>query len=83
MSRIKKFSRNLATSYLQLGFNAVFTLVSIPLIFHYLPKSEFGLWAVVTQLIGYVSLVDLGMTSATARLMVDHKDQRGRVITGR
>ena len=77
MSRIKKFSRNLATSYLQLGFNAVFTLVSIPLIFHYLPKSEFGLWAVVTQLIGYVSLVDLGMTSATARLMVDHKDQRG------
>jgi len=77
MSRIKKFSRNLAASYLQLGFNAVFTLVSIPLILHYLPKAEFGLWAVLTQLIGYVSLIDFGMTSATARLMVDHKDQRG------
>lgn len=77
MSRLKNFSRNLATSYLQLGVNVVYSLVSIPLILHWLPRSEFGMWAVLVQLMGYVSLVDLGMTSAVARLLVDHKDDRG------
>src|SRR5580700_2042546 len=76
MSRLRNFSRNLATSYLQLGVNAVYSLVSIPLILHWLPKAEFGMWAVLVQLMGYVSIIDLGMTSAVARLLVDHKDER-------
>lgn len=76
MSRLKNFSRNLATSYLQLGVNVVYTLVSIPLILHWLPKAEFGLWVLLVQLMGYMGLVDLGMTSAVARLLVDHKDDR-------
>jgi len=76
MSRLKNFSRNLATSYLQLGVNVVYSLVSIPLILHWLPKAEFGMWAVLVQLMGYVSVIDLGMTSAVARLLVDYKDRR-------
>ena len=76
MSRLKNFSRNLATSYLQLGVNTVYSLVSIPLILHWLPKAEFGMWAVLLQLMGYVSIIDLGMTGAAARLLVDHKDER-------
>lgn len=76
MSRLKNFSRNLASSYLQLGVNVVYTLVSIPLILHWLPKAEFGMWAVLVQLMGYISLIDLGMTSAIARLLVDFKDRR-------
>ena len=76
MSRIKNFTRNLAASYVQLAVNVVYSLVSIPLILHYLPKAEFGLWAMLIQLMGYASLVDLGMTSAVARLLVDHKDHR-------
>jgi len=76
MSRLKNFSRNLATSYLQLGVNVVYSLVSIPLILHWLPKAEFGLWAVLVQLMGYITLLDLGMTGAVARLLVDHKDER-------
>lgn len=76
MSRLKKFSRNLATSYLQLGVNAVYSLASIPIILHWLPRAEFGLWAVLVQLMGYVSIIDFGMTPAVARLLVDHKDER-------
>jgi O-antigen/teichoic acid export membrane protein len=76
MSRLKNFTRNLATSYLQLGVNIVYSLVSVPLILHYLPKAEFGLWALLLQMMGYISLIDLGMTSAVARLLVDHKDNR-------
>ena len=76
MSRLKNFSRNLATSYLQLGVNVVYSLVSIPLILHWLPRAEFGIWVLLGQLMSYLSLVDLGMTAAVARLLVDHKDER-------
>lgn len=76
MSRLKNFSRNLATSYLQLAVNVVYSLVSIPLILHWLPPSEFGMWAVLTQLMAYISLVDLGINQAIARFLVDHKDRR-------
>jgi O-antigen/teichoic acid export membrane protein len=77
MNRLKNFSRNVTTSYLQLGVNVVYSLVSVPLILHWLSKSEFGLWALLVQLMSYIALVDLGMNSALARFLVDHKDQRG------
>ncbi len=76
MSRLKNFSRNLAASYLQFGVSSVYALVSIPLILHWLPKPEFGLWALLGQWMGYIALVDLGINSAIARFLVDHKDQR-------
>jgi len=76
MSRLRNFSRNLVTSYLQLGVNVVYSLASVPLILHWLPKAEFGMWAVLVQLMGYCALLDLGMTAAVARLLVEHKDER-------
>jgi O-antigen/teichoic acid export membrane protein len=76
MSRLKNFSRNLATSYLQMAVNVGYALVSIPLILHWLPKAEFGLWALLVQLMSYIALVDLGINSAIARFLVDHKDRR-------
>lgn len=76
MSRIKNFTRNLVFSYLQLGAGVIYSLVSIPLILHYLPKAEFGMWATLLQLMGYMALVDLGMTSAAGRILVDYKDKR-------
>jgi len=76
MSRLKNFSRNVTTSYLQLGVNVVYSLVSVPLILHWLSKSEFGLWAVLVQLMSYIGLVDLGINQAIARFLVDHKDRR-------
>ena len=77
MSRLKNFSRNLAANYAQQAVNAAYALVSVPLILHWLPKAQFGLWALLVQLMSYLALIDLGMNSAAARLLVDHKDRRG------
>lgn len=77
MSRLKNFSRNLAASYLQLAVNVVYSLVSVPLILHWLPKAEFGLWALLVQMMSYITLVDLGINAAIGRFLVDHKDRRG------
>ncbi len=76
MSRSKKFTHAVASSYLFLGVNVICTLVSIPLMVHYLSKPEFGLWVVIQQIANYITLIDLGMGSSVARILIDHKDDR-------
>lgn len=76
MSRLKNFSRNLATSYLQFVVNGLYSLASIPLILHWLSKDEFALWGVLVQFMSYFYLIDLGINQAISRFLVDHKDQR-------
>ena len=82
MSRIRNFSKNIAASYCQLGFNTLYSLASIPLILYYLPKEEYGLWVTLIQAMGYLTLIDFGMTSAASRLLVDYKDDRQSVEYG-
>ena len=74
MSRLKNFTSSLMSSYALLGVNILYTLGAVPLALHYLSKAEFGLWALTLQIAGYISLVDLGMSSSVARILIDHKD---------
>ncbi len=76
MSRFKRFAHSLTSSYALTGVNVVYTLISMPLAFRYLTQAEFGLWALTLQIAGYISLVDLGMSSSVARILIDHKDER-------
>lgn len=76
MSRIKRFAHSLASGYLLLVANAIYTLATVPLALHYLSREQFGLWALMTSIASYFSLVDLGMSSSIGRLLIDHKDNR-------
>ncbi|HZL14349.1 MAG TPA: oligosaccharide flippase family protein [Verrucomicrobiae bacterium] len=76
MSRLKKFTHSLVSGYVSLGVNIFYTLASVPLALHYLDKAEFGLWALVTQVGGYIALIDLGMGGSISRILIDHKDDR-------
>jgi O-antigen/teichoic acid export membrane protein len=76
MSRLKNFSRNVTTSYAQMGVGVVCGLASVPLVLHWLSKAEFGLWGTLLQLMGYIALIDLGLNQSIARFLVDHKDTR-------
>lgn len=76
MSRFKNFGRSLFSGYVLLGANTLYTLASVPLALHYLSKAEFGLWLLTTQIAGYIALIDLGMNSSMARILIDHKDRR-------
>src|SRR5579864_3319625 len=75
MSRIKRLAHSLASGYVLLGANVIYTLTSFRLAGKYLSPVEFGLWAVVTNLAQYIALIDLGMTS-TSRILIDYKDNR-------
>ena len=74
MTRSKRFVTGLLSSYAAIGVNILYTIASVPLAFHYLDKEEFGLWALVTQLSGYLMLLEFGMTGSVARSLSDHKD---------
>ena len=64
------------SSYVLLAATALYSLASWPVALHYLDTKRFGLWIVMGTLVGCVSLIDAGMTSAAARLLIDHKDDR-------
>src|SRR4051794_9152072 len=76
MSRLKNFASGVASGYVQMAANTVFTLASIPLTLHYLSKSEFAIWALVSQVMGYFALIEFGIGSSVARILADHKDRR-------
>ncbi|MCU0783285.1 MAG: oligosaccharide flippase family protein [Verrucomicrobia bacterium] len=75
MSRFKRFAHSLFSGYALIAANVLYTLASVPLALHYLSKKEFGLWILVTQVCNFNMLVvDLGMSGAVARILIDHKD---------
>lgn len=78
MSRKHRFLAGLFAGYSAFGANLLFTLLSVPLALHFLPKAEFGLWALVTQISGYLALLDMGMTGSVTRFLADHKDAMNR-----
>ena len=82
MSRSKRFVTGLLSSYAAIGVNILYTLASVPLALHYLDKEEFGLWALITQLSGYLMLLEFGMGGSVARSLSDHKDHMEDGIYG-
>ena len=74
MSRRKRFASSLGSGYLAMAANAIYSAASIPLALHYLTREEFGLWAVVTQIGGYIALLDFGVGQSVARILIDYKD---------
>jgi O-antigen/teichoic acid export membrane protein len=76
MSRLHRAIKGVASSYILLAATALYSLGSIPVALHYLDKSQFGLWVVMGTVVGYISLMDMGMTGAASRLLIDHKDDR-------
>ena len=74
MSRLKKAISGVFSSYVLLGAAAVYSLASVPVALHFLNAPDFGLWVLMGSISGYFNLIDLGMTGAAARLLIDYKD---------
>lgn len=82
MSRRAHFARALASGYGAMAVNIIYTLASVPLALAYLDRREFGLWAVVAQVAGYLALIDCGLSGSISRLLIDAKDDRERSTYG-
>ncbi len=76
MSRFRRAIHGITAGYVGLVGAALYSFASVPLALHYLSKERFALWALMVSIGGYLSLIDLGMSSSLARLLIDHKDDR-------
>ena len=72
--RTYNFVRSLGAGYFAIAVNIAYTVASVPLALHYLGKEQFGLWALAQQIMGYLILLDLGVSSAVSRFIADCKD---------
>ena len=76
MNRTQRFSRSIFSGYACTFVVAACSFASIYLSLRFLSVPQFGLWALVFQINGYLLLTDFGMSNAVGRFLMDWKDQR-------
>ncbi|HMJ91139.1 MAG TPA: hypothetical protein VK530_15055, partial [Candidatus Acidoferrum sp.] len=74
MSRSHYFLRGLGAAYLLILCTSISVMISVPVALHYLDKEAFGIWVVVTQISGYLLMLEFGTSGSGIRLLMDHKD---------
>lgn len=75
MSRARQFIQGLTSSWLATIITVFYSLLSVPIALKYLSVDEFGLLMLLQQTGIYLNFIDLGISTATARLLIDHKDK--------
>lgn len=75
MSRLRLFLHGVASSNVSLATSVVYSLVSIPLALSFLTTKQFGIWALLSQIVSYMWLIDLGMSPSVGRLLIERKDR--------
>ena len=74
MSRLHQFVQGVSSSWLATFATVLYSLLSVPIALRYLSVDEFGLFVLLLQVAGYFTLAEVGMSAATARILIDHKD---------
>jgi O-antigen/teichoic acid export membrane protein len=69
-----RVAANIASNYAVLAAQVGFLLAMTPYIVHRLGAPTFGAWAIALAVAGYLRLLDLGISPATARFVAAAKD---------
>jgi len=75
VTRSRQFVRGLGSSWLATLATVLYSLLSVPIALRYLTTDEFGLFVLLLQVAAYFTLVEIGMASATSRILIDYKDR--------
>ncbi|HEV7842470.1 MAG TPA: oligosaccharide flippase family protein [Pyrinomonadaceae bacterium] len=67
MTRTRRAIMGVITNYASAAVMAVAGFVLVPIVLHYLGREDYGLWATIGQMLGYLALLDLGMANAVVR----------------
>lgn len=66
----------IALSYLSLLVHTVIGFLYVPILIHYIGKSEYGLYQLIGSLIVYFSIMDFGLTGAIVRFYAGYRALR-------
>ncbi|MEI6819387.1 MAG: oligosaccharide flippase family protein [Verrucomicrobiota bacterium] len=86
MNRKSLLARGVLLGYGALAVQIFYSIASIPLALSYLSHAEFGMWGLVTTLVNYLGLIEVGMTNGFQRHLFDCKEDKndgryGRLFT--
>jgi O-antigen/teichoic acid export membrane protein len=74
VSRARQFVQGLGSSWLATLATVIYSFLSVPIALRYLSVDEFGLFVLLIQVAAYFTLLEIGMSAATSRILVDYKD---------
>src|SRR4051812_263751 len=74
-SRDHAMALSVASSFLAQGVTTIVGIASLPIALHYLGKQSFGLWAAVTSLVVWGSLLDLGIARGLMNALAEAHGQ--------
>ena len=60
-------------SYLNIALHAVIGFLYVPILLHFIGKSEYGLYQLMGSLIAYFSIMDFGLSAAVIRFYAKYK----------
>jgi len=60
----KKFLKGITSGYAYMAFSMIVALWMVPFVLKFLTKSEYGIFAIAGDLLGWLSIANLGVTSA-------------------
>lgn len=83
MSKKRLLVRGVAFSYGAVVTQIFYSFASIPLALSHLSKEQFGLWGLIATISGYIMLVELGLTNAMTRHLLEAKGEEHRAKFGR
>lgn len=66
-------------SYINIVLHAIVGFIYVPLLLHYIGKSEYGLYQLIGSLIAYFSIMDFGLTAAVVRFYTKYKAENDKV----
>lgn len=66
-------------SYLNIALHAIVGFLYVPILLHYIGKSEYGLYQLIGSLIAYFSIMDFGLTAAVTRFYTKYKALKDKV----
>lgn len=66
-------------SYINIFLHAIVGFLYVPILLHYIGKSEYGLYQLIGSLIAYFSIMDFGLTAAVTRFYTKYKALKDKV----
>lgn len=66
-------------SYINIALQTVVGFIYVPLLLHYIGRSEFGLYQLIGSFIAYFSVMDFGLTAAVVRFYTKYKALQDRI----
>lgn len=66
-------------SYLNIVLQVIVGFLYVPILLHYIGKSEYGLYQLIGSLIAYFSIMDFGLSAAVTRFYTKYKTLKDKI----